>query len=478
MNLSSIGRKGFLHLLLIVVTSRISAFLAQWVMGIFLFKEDFGVIAIISVIYLLASGFKEVGLYQILQEHRKNFEEHARGLTASAQLVNLTGVLILLAAAPLIAHYYQDSRLIGITALLVLAMPFNIALLPYKASLAIKYDFKRISRVESISVLLSNGSLAVLAALGAGIYSYVVSQLILTLSAYLLYRQGQASIKAPLWPGGHNFRTFLSRSKWLVLSSYMNNLATRGDYLVLSLILSKSALGLYYFSYQLMAAAVQLIGMALNHLLLPLFSSIREDDARVRSGLAKAGDALTLMSGALCLSLLVWFPFLINFVWRGKWNEAIPLALIVTLAVPPRLLSSPLASSALEALAEYRTRTLLSVVDAVSLVALVWCGGMLHGTMGACFAMGLQRCTAGMLFYFAAMRRVGSSMPAATRQLLMHLFPYLTCAFLLILFVFQYMGYSHFLEMSFAETAVVYSLLISVYVALSYRNISNYVLRR
>lgn len=478
MNLSSVGRKGFMHLLVIVATSRASAFLAQWVMGIFLFKEDFGIIAIISIVYLLASGFREVGLYQVLQEERENFEERAPELTSSAQIFNMTGVVLLLFAAPLIANHYDDPRLLLITALLVVAMPFNIAALPYKARLAIKFDFKRISRVESTSILLSNLSMAALAATGAGIYSFVVSQIVLTLALYGMYRWKQTPIRAPLWPGLVPFASFMSRSKWLVLSSYMNNFATRGDYLVLSMLLSKVTLGLYYFSYQLMAAAVQLIGMALNHLLLPLFSAIKNDRSRIRSGMVKAGDALSLMSGALCLSLLVWFPFVIHEVWKGKWDESIPLVLIVTLAVPPRLLSSPLGSSALEAMAHYRTRTLLSVVDAVSLVALVWIGGAMYGVLGACIAVGIQRSTAGMLFYFAAMRAAGADDGAALKQLTLHMGPYLVCTAALTASVFLGVGFDAFLQLGLVGTAVFYVPVMLLFAVLSRKQITQHVLNR
>ncbi|MBD8645102.1 oligosaccharide flippase family protein [Stenotrophomonas sp. CFBP 13724] len=478
MNLSSVGRKGFLHLLLIVVSSRASAFLAQWVMGIFLFKEDFGVIAIISVIYLFASGFKEVGLYQILQEHRTNFEEKAPELVSSAQIVNLTGVLLLLCAAPLIAHQYEDTRLLWITAALVLAMPFNIAALSYKAKLAISFDFKRISRVESVSILASNLSMAALAAAGAGVYSFVASQIILTLTAFIMYRAGQTPIRAKPWPGLHALRGFIARSKWLVVSSYMNNVATRGDYLVLSLVVAKATLGLYYFSYQLMAASVQLIGMALNHLLLPLFSAIKDDISRVRSGLHKAAEALSLISGALCLSLLVWFPFVIHFVWRGKWDDAISLTLIVTVVVPPRLLSSPLGSSALEAMARYRARTLLSIVDAVSLIGLVWIGGVLYGVVGACVGVAIQRVTAGMLFYFAAAVAVDLGPRGAAWQLIRHMGPYILCVGSLGVFGYFVVGYDAYLSQGFWQTLLTYLPLMALYAALSRKQIIRHVLRR
>lgn len=474
MNLSEVGKKGFAHLLVIVLTSRASAFIAQWVMGLYLFPDDFGLIAIISIAYLIASGFKEVGLYQILQEHREDFENQAPVLTASGQILNLSGVALLLVAAPVMAQHYQDPRLLWITVVLALTLPFNIAALPYKARLAIAFDFKRISRVESVSALSSNLCMAALAAAGAGIYSFVVAQVVLTILAFVMYRRGQAPIKGALWPGFHMVKAFFIRSRWLIASSYLNNIATRGEYLVLSLILSKSALGLFYFSYQLMAAAVQLIGMALNHLLLPLFSAIKNDSDRIRSGLRKAGDALSLMSGALCLSLLAWFPFLIRTVWSGKWDAAIPLTLIVTVAVPPRLLSSPLGSSALEALARYRERGLLSFVDALSLIVFVWIGGHFYGVVGACIAMAAQRLSAGMLFYFAATSACGMTRRAAFLQLAMNQAPYIACVAALSVTAFVVLGYTTFIHLGFFQTMLVYTPIMLAYAALNRKRIANY----
>jgi len=447
-------------------------------MGIFLLKEDFGVIAIISILYLLASGFKEVGLYQVLQEHRNEFEDKAPELTSSAQLLNLLGAIALVACAPFISYHYEDSRLLWITVALALTLPLNISALPYKARLAIAFNFKRISRVESASVLLSNLSMASLAAAGAGIYSFAAAQIILTVSAFLMYRSGQSRINAPLMPSFPALKSFASRSKWLVLSSYMSNLATRGDYLVLSMILSKGALGLYYFSYQLMAAAVQLLGMALNHLLLPLFSAIKHDKDRVRSGLGKAGGALSLVSGALCLSLLIWFPFVIHWVWNGKWDEATPLTLIVTLAVPPRLLSSPLGSSALEAMAKYRARSLISILDAISLIGAVWIGALMDGALGASVAIAIQRCTAGMAFYFAAASAVGESPYEATKELLSLIAPYLLSVSAFAGYVVLYVGYESFTKQPFSTTLGQYAIVIATYMALSWKHVNKNLIKR
>lgn len=453
---------GLMWSIAVVILSKFSALGGQWVLGEYLDKEDYAIIAVVSVLQLLTAGFREVGLYQQLVAVKDKFFELASPLLKSSHIVNLIGMLLILVLSPLLVYKFEDDRLYLISIAICVSIPLGTLATLYKAKLSVDFSFKHIAFVEAISVLVANASLIFCVVLGMSVYSVAVSQisavLVLLLGYFLLAGRG-------CYEGRQLTFSFFMKTmhdiKWLSLSSYSVSLSLRGDYLVLSLLLSKASLGMYFFGFSLVSSAAQLLGVGLNQVLLPSFSAYKNDLADLFGKYLKSLSVLTFVAGGFCLFLLVWWSWTIDYLWGGKWNESIVIAQLITLTIPMRLMATPVSSSLLESLEQYKLRSIGTLVDGLSLMVFATLGAFLFGVLGAAIFVAVHRGTLGCILLFISFKSLGQSWFISLYHYFKMNLPYFLSCFCLLYF-FSYYHTSPVL--SFLESLVVSFLILFFYV--------------
>lgn len=425
-NLSRVAGQGALAVGALVVVSKASAFLGQWVLGLYLMPDEFGILAVISVAMLIVAGLKEVGLNQVLLSNREDFDLIAKPYMLSAQLINLGGVLVLFLCAPVVATIYDDERLLPILIAIAITLPMHSLAVLFRAKLNIGYQFKKVALVEGASVLLMNISLCVSAKLGASVYSYAISQVIAALVMALLYWRVSGGVAKGEKFSLNIFVRAFEAFRWLIMSTYVMNFSLRGDYLVLSFLLNKHFLGIYYFGFQLVGSAIQLISMAISYVILPVFSSIKADFRRLQAGFMRSLRLVSFVSGGFCLVLVVTLPAAVNWLWEGKWDEAVMVSQLILISIPMRLAAIPLGSSVLESLSLYKARFYLLLLDGVSVVIAAFLGGWYGGVISAAIAISVCRASFGTVMYYFACHNLGISMQSSFFCILR-----LNCSFIL-----------------------------------------------
>lgn len=394
---------GVAVMMLVVIVSKISSFISQWFMGIYLLPDEFGIIAIISVSSLIISGFSEVGLNQKILENRDNLEYKAKSLLISALLINGIGVFILVFLMLVFGLFTTDKILKLLVILNTLLVPLQTVIVYYKAILNVHLRFNIISKIEVISIIFSNLTLILALICKLNIYSITISQYALNLILFSLYRSQIVKIK------NHgekfSFRFFkreLPSFTWLSITSYAQSFSIRGDYLAISLILSKSSLGLYFFGFQLVASIMQLLSVAINAILLPFFSSIKKDIDTLVNTYLRSVRLLSLFCGFLCLSSIMLIPYIIELFWRGKWNSSIIVCQLILIAMPMRIIANPLGTSILDALGNYKIKCYLTLIDGLTVAIFVYFGAKYGDFIGAAMMMMLQRISFGSVLYYYA----------------------------------------------------------------------------
>lgn len=436
--LAKVSAQGLVAMAWVVLASKFSSLVGQWILGYYLLPEDFGILAIITVAHLMTAGFREVGLNQQLMAVRDNFFSKARPLLISAHFINAAGMLLLLMCAPIFCYVYDDWRLLPILIGLTTIIPLNTTVIAYRAKLNIDFKFRTIAKIEALSVLVANVFLATAAYLGATVFSYLVSQVATTLALVLMYRAAAGAIPKGEAFTGVFFRKTFDEAKWLALSAYASSLSLRGDYFALGFVLTKVGLGIYYFGFQLVASTVQLLGTGMNQVLLPVFSAIRNDPQRVTLAFMKSLRLLAFASGGMCLGLLYWSPWLVDLLWSGKWNNAIIVAQLITISIPFRMAASPLGSSVLEALSLYKNRFILTFLDGVFVVIFALIGAYWDGYVGAAITLTIQRGTLGAVLYFYATKALGICLIQS-----LYLFVRFNFAYLLVVIIGISIGWIH-----------------------------------
>ena len=131
------------------------------------------------------------------------------------------------------------------------------------------------------------------------------------------------------------------------LTALASALTINGDYLAISLLQSKELLGVYFFGYQLSLALVALVTSSLDTVMMPTFSALGGEPSRQTELFMRGIRLLAVASTFACFGLALAAPALIHGLWAGKWDEAIPVVQILSLAMPVRLMI-PLCRAMLE----------------------------------------------------------------------------------------------------------------------------------
>ncbi|WP_421921682.1 lipopolysaccharide biosynthesis protein [Marinobacter salarius] len=302
----------------------------------FLVPEDFGLVAMMAVFLALGQSLMDSGFRDaLIRLENPNQEDYSTAFYANLVL----GVIsygILFAAAPTIADFYEEPRLIVLIRTASLAVIITSFQLVQVASLSRKLNFKALLKA-SLPASVISGSLAVgLAWAGFGVWALVAQIVVNTLvhTVLLWFSEGWRPTKQFSWPsvrGMYNFgyKLFLSG----VLDIVFRNLYV----IVIAKVFSAQIAGLYFFAQKIKELIVQQLVTAIQKVTFPALASVQTDGVRLKQGYKKI---VLLMSSVLFPGILftaVVAGPVFELLLPEKWLPAVPyfqLLCIATILLP------------------------------------------------------------------------------------------------------------------------------------------------
>ena len=244
--------------------------------------DDFGIVAIATVIIAFFGIFTDMGISPaIIQD--KTLTEHELSDIFSFTLWMGIGLSVLFFAASWpIAAYYVSPILRILCQLLCVNLFFASANIVPNALFYKNKEFKFIA-LRSFGIQVASGVAAVIAALsGAGLYALIISPI---LSSILIFG---ISIKrypqrASLTLGLKAIRKIFSYSVYQFLFNVINYFSRNLDKLLIGKYMSMSQLGYYEKSYRLMMLPLQNITQVITPVMHPVFSDYQNDLQRLSS---------------------------------------------------------------------------------------------------------------------------------------------------------------------------------------------------
>jgi len=197
----------------------------QFVMSIIiarlLLPEEYGLIAMLAFFMAIAQTFVDSGFGSALIQKKDRTEIDYSTAFYFNFVVAVVVYLILYMAAPYIAVFYKEEKLIDITRVIGLSLIMNSFGLVQRAMLAIALDFKKLAIASTIAVFIS-GLLGIwMAYNGYGVWALVaqtlLNNLICNILLWLLSRWH------PLWAfSTTSFRSLFSFGSKLLASSLLH----------------------------------------------------------------------------------------------------------------------------------------------------------------------------------------------------------------------------------------------------------------
>lgn len=293
-----------------------------------LFKEDYGLMAIINAIIGIGNIFIQGGMGSALIQRKEINNKHINGALQTSLL--LAGILytIFYFIAPLIASVYDDLRLdnlIKISSInLILLALSNISI-----NLLFKYyHFKNVAIVQIIANIIGYGAGVYLAMNDYGVWSLVIATLIASLlSTIALFYL--APIKISLSVHYKEARELFGFGSGMMLLTFSNFLSSRGLNLIFGKIFPQDILGIYERASRVKDIPSQFLAKIINQVMFPVMSEIQDEKERsIRIYQFGLGLSNSIMIPTTVL--LVFFSAeIVQILMGDNWSEAvIPLQIM------------------------------------------------------------------------------------------------------------------------------------------------------
>ncbi len=309
-------------------SNRFLRFITTLILAKLLTPEDFGMVAVASMVIEMLYLMKDLGISQALIYRQEDSE-----LSVNTGLILVTGIntlLFLLAAAasPWIARFYENPQLMPV----VLVLSSNLVWIGLKAAPEAKLrknmEFRRLVAPNVIPVFIASAVSIVMALSGYGVWSLVIRALIVNILGTLLmfyYARHWPSLKFSRSVA----RGLLSYGKFIVGTSVFLVLFYNLDKLFISHWGGVVALGYYTLAMRISSLPVSELSHVVCKVMFPVMSKLGKDSESLRATFLNMVRYSSLIAIPMSLGIAVFVPPLIRLAYGDKWAPMIiPLQLL------------------------------------------------------------------------------------------------------------------------------------------------------
>jgi PST family polysaccharide transporter len=228
------------------------------------------------------------------------------------------------AAAPILATFYHEPRLLSITIVLGAGFLFGGASAQHRAIMHRDMRFRVLTMIDIVSLLVSIAVGIGMAAAGLGYWALVGMTTCSTVVSVLgTWAAGGWLPGLPRW--GAEVGSMLRYGGTLTLNSIIVYLAYNLDKVFLGRFWGAETLGIYGRAYNLMNLPTQNLNAAIAHVAFPALSRLQDDPKRLRSYFLKGYGLFLSLVMPLTMGCALFADDIIRVFLGSKWGAAAPV---------------------------------------------------------------------------------------------------------------------------------------------------------
>jgi len=308
---------------------------------------DFGLLAMVTTITGFLRIFNDAGLSTATVQRQGITHAQVSNLFWANVAIAGTITVLLALCAPLIAWFFREPRLVGITLALCVTFLLTGSSVQHLAVLKRQMRFKAIAVIQISSAAAGMGIGIGMAWFGWGYWSLVVMQLTTPVLACIL--TWWMSHWRPQWPArGSGTRSLLGFGANLTVSSFLWSLARGADGVIIGRMFGSASLGLYSRAQALLVRPIEQFIAPVEAVFLPTLSRLQDQPERYRRVTLQIYEIMAVSSFLFSGMLLALSLPLTLVVLGPQWREAAPIFAgfsLVALYSPVACVSSWLLSS-------------------------------------------------------------------------------------------------------------------------------------
>ena len=285
--------------------------------------EDFGIIAIVVVFINFSNILVNSGFGTALVQSKNVDDIDYSSVLNMSIIIAFIFYLIIFFTAPFIAAYYNQDSIVGVLRIYSISIIF-FAINGVQTSILLRnLEFKKISIVSSIPVLIS-GIVSILMALaGFGVYALVANALISGILSVIFFGFILKWFPKPLLSITRIKKLFSYSSK-LLLSSIIEE-AYKGLYpLIIGKVFNTKVLGYYNYGRQIPNLISSTVNASVTAISFPLYSRSQDDIPKLKKMVRHSISLINFILFPLMAGLAAVAEPLVTLVFTEKWLPSVP----------------------------------------------------------------------------------------------------------------------------------------------------------
>jgi O-antigen/teichoic acid export membrane protein len=326
-----------------IVCARLLAQVLTWAITLVVIRllspSDYGLLAMATIFVALLGMMSELGLGPAVVQSADISDVELRkvfGVVLATHLV-LTGLLMV--AAPAIALFFEEPRLVAVVRVLSLQFVIGAFSIMPSALLERRMEFRGRSLVDLATTVVGSLVVLALAVAGFGVWALVIGMLV----TGVLKTVG-INVLAPWWRWPQfsldGMKSLLTYGGRITLVQFLWYLFNQADALIVGKWLGKEALGLYSVSMHVASMPNQRLSALINQIAFPTFARIQHDLAKVTDVLLMAVRVLGFIAFPLFWGISSVAPEIVAVVLGSRWGPAIAPLQLLALVMPLRLINT------------------------------------------------------------------------------------------------------------------------------------------
>lgn len=343
--------------------------------------DDFGVVAIATVIIAFFALFTDMGISTAIVQKKELTDTDLSNIFSFTVWSGVILALIFFISSWLIGGYYNNKTLTIICRLLSINL-FTSSITIVPNALFYKHkDFKYIA-IRGLFIQLICGTLGVTAALlGAGLYALVIPPILSGILMFFIsvYRYPQ---HLAFTFGVISLRKILSYSSYQFMFNFINYFSRNLDKLVIGKKLGMKPLGYYQKSYSLMMLPLQNITAVVTPVIHPIFSDFQNNLKKLASEYERIIRFLSFIGFPLTVILFFTAKELILIFFGPQWLPSVFVFKILAISAGIQVVLSS-SGSIFQASGDTKSLFICGVFSSILNVSGILLGIFYFGTLQA-----------------------------------------------------------------------------------------------
>ena len=324
------------------IVSSIVGILRLSILARFLDKSDFGIVAVLTLILGLTSMFSDMGFATVIM-HKQNLDRRQFSSLFWIQMaVYFILYIIIICFTHPISLFYKEPILHYLIPLSLLDLLFIGIGKLYETVLQKNFQFKILAVRNIISCILSLVLAVIMAIMGCGVYTLVLSTLFAT--AFLSvwnFVLGQKHIRLQFYCSVKEISPLIKIGLYQTGTQIVDYLCTKLDVLIIGKLLGMEVLGLYNLSKEFVFRLIQIINTIVNRVLTPAFAKIQHEKARMSKTYCYVLQSLTSLTFPILTIISILSVQIIEVLYGSNYKEAGLLTAILSLAAVGTAVGNP-----------------------------------------------------------------------------------------------------------------------------------------